>query len=210
MRFFLCCLFLIHLSGCARYKVCTQTFQTEPSCENPIRDENKRKALCHPLYRVIPRHRCQIKWYDLFHWTTWSLFGNDNSGVFGEEAGYRLQDPVSVKKALLWNLRNPLHNFTFYVIGTAGQQNSEFTLLKISGSEFEAFKYKPKGKTNFGGEGTSFYLGFHGWKPFISLRVAWCSTKTLDFYLGWRHRGNFGIKLASKKRKRAVKGPPQS
>lgn len=202
MRLFLCCLCLILLSGCAGYKVCTQAFLDEPPTEDKVLYENKKAALSHWLYRAIPRHRCQIKWYDIGHWTTWMLFGNDDDGIFGEEAHYRLDQKVTSCKALRWCLRNPLHNFCFYTIGSAHCRNSEITLLKIADYQVRYFRYSPYGTTNFAGKNTSFFLGLHGWKPFVSLRLVYSKTRSGNFYIGWRTSGNFGIKcnIAAKRK----------
>jgi len=170
--------FLFFFSSCISYK--------HPP-ENVIYED-------HWLYQVIPRHRAQIQWYDLPHWTTWMLFGNDDDGIFGEKARYKPEIPPSFKKTLYWNCRNPLHNFCNYVIGSAHRTNSELTLLKIYPTKLEAFKYKPIGDTVFASKDTSFFLALHGGKPFVSLRIAYGQGCTSDFYFGWRCRGDFGIK----------------
>lgn len=191
-------LILFACNGCASYKIPTQAFLDKE--ENQISDTrqfcNQKAALEHPLYRVVPRHRCQIRWFDLGHWATWMLFGNDDDGIFGEEssAHYHLEEKISAWKALRWACRNPLHNFCFYVIGTAYTTNSEFTFLKIDQEQFCFCTYRRSGGHNFG-KGTSFFLGFHGWKPFFSLQLLYTPKWRGQFYLGWRERGNFGIKM---------------
>jgi len=184
--FFLFC-FLLY--GCASYKVATSM--------DPNSIEVKDKAHSHWLYSVVPRHRDQIKWYDVGHWSTWVLFGNDDEGIFGEDTGrpYRPDQPDCLNKFLSWWMRNPLHNFTFYMIGSAHRVNSEWALLRMSDDRIHAFEYDPVAKHNFGGRGSSFFLGFHGWKPFISLRLCYFGRYMSQFYLGWRKEGNFGIKL---------------
>lgn len=172
------------------------------SCFTPCHEEegvvvqNRQEASAHWLYQFIPRHRSQIRWYDLGHWTTWMLFGNDDDGIFGEfsKSGYRLNQDVCFSKALDWACRNPLHNFCFYVIGSAHRQNSEFTFVKLSRRHMDFFHYLPQGHTNFADTGTSFFVGLHGGKPFISLRLRYSPCWKSDFYIGWRERGNFGIK----------------
>lgn len=202
------CIFL--LCGCASYKIPTQAFQQMPMdvmyTETDI--ENKKEALSHWLYHVIPRHRCQIRWYDIPHWTTWMLFGNDDDGIFGEEptARYCPSQKIGFSKATAWNLRNPLHNFCFYVIGSADRSNSEFTLLKITPDEYCLFKYYPEAKKVFASEKTSFYMALHGGKPFVSLRIVYNATRKGDFYFGWRERGNFGIKFVPFGKRKQKKG----
>ena len=56
-------------------------------------------------------------------------------------------------------------------------------------------QYKEKADTVFGGRYTSFYLGLHNGKPLISLRIAYGPKWKSDFYIGWRDKGNFGIKF---------------
>jgi hypothetical protein len=172
------------LTGCAPYKI-----------QNSDLDFTKNN---HSMYHIIPRHRCQMAWYDAGHWAAWAFFGNDDDGIFGEDSAvpFCSEKPNGCAKALRWWLRNPLHNFCFYVIGSAHRMNGEFTIIQWGpGNRYCLFWYEPQGETVFAGSGTSFYLGFHGWKPFVSLRIAYSRKLRSDFYIGWRPRGNFGIKL---------------
>lgn len=164
--------------------------------ELDLYQEYQQVACKHWLYRIIPRHRSQLYWYDFGHWMTWALFGNDDAGIFseGHVPLYLPDKPVSFYKCLAWMLRNPLHNFCYYVIGTHGLPCDEFTLLKIHRKKIEWLTYKPVAKTVFAGRYTSFYLGFHGGKPLISLRLSYGHKWKSDFYIGWRETGSFGIK----------------
>jgi len=173
------------LMGCAPYKVPTTAVQQNE--ETP-----------HWLYNIIPRHRCQIKWYDLGHWTTWALLGNDDGGIFGEDDPnpYHPCTPNSCRKALCWCARNPLHNFCYYLIGSAYCQNSELTLVEISRERRAVLTYYPLAWRNFASEdGAGFLVALHGWKPYVSLRLLYTPKYKGDFYFGWRDRGNFGIKF---------------
>lgn len=187
--------------GCASYKIPTESFQTVPEDIQPSEEQifayNRQQAATHWLYHYIPRHRSQIRWYDFGHWLTWMFFGNDDEGIFAEAqtAHFKLYEPVSFHKALSWTFRNPMHNFCFYVIGSAHRQNSEFTVLSATSEEWKFFQYLPQGDTVFAGDKTSFYFGFHSGKPFISLRLSYTPCWQSDFYFGWRSRGNFGIKF---------------
>lgn len=184
----------IFLCGCASYKIPTDVFRVEedhcPGCKN------YNQALSHWLYDLIPRHRSQIRWYDMGHWTSWILFGNDDDGIFGENWTFHLDQPISGLKALKWGMRNPLHNFCFYVIGSAHRHNREITLLNLTSKGLCLFEYNPYQSRNFGDVNSSFFIALHGGKPFVSLRLAYSSTHRGNFYLGWRDRGNFGIKFA--------------
>jgi hypothetical protein len=184
------------LSGCATYKIPTESFGSvsHETFEDPLSVQFERKALQHPLYSIIPRHRSQIRGYDLGHWCMWMLFGNDDDGIFGEgpKALYKLEVPNNFSKALSWTCRNPLHNFCFYVIGSAYKPQSEFALLKMDNTAFSLFRYKRKAEGNYR-KGSFFFIGFHGWKPFIFLRLLYSQKYKGQCYLGWRERGNFGI-----------------
>lgn len=193
---FLAIFLVFLLPGCATYKIPTETFAAVPqeTTADDLQGRREKEALEHPLYHIIPRHRSQIRPYDLGHWTTWLLFGNDDDGIFGEgpNAKYRLDAPISCSKALRWTCRNPLHNFCFYAIGSAYKPQSEFALIKMEYGSLGFFKYRKKAEGNFR-KGTFFFLGFHGWKPYIFLRLLYSQKYKGQWYLGWRERGNFGI-----------------
>jgi hypothetical protein len=150
------------------------------------------------LYDYVPESKDKVNKKSLSSWLAWSFIGNDDDGVYGEKptAGNWTNEKLGPKRAFMWWLRNPMHNFTFYVIGSAHKKNSEFVLFKCAENEGCQFmKYHKKASTVFAGKGTSFFVGFHGWKPFVSLRIDY--GRRLDFYFGWRERGNFGIKLVA-------------
>ncbi len=81
-------------------------------------------------------------------------------------------------RRVLWQLRNPLHNFTFYVIGVA---DKPFTRT----GKFPEAVFAPDGGWNWA-------VARHKWVrlPFISFNGKLC-----HFYFGWRERGNFGCKV---------------
>jgi len=78
----------------------------------------------------------------------------------------------------MWHLRNPCHNFDFYVIGVAdkpfrrGGRYPEAVSNPHGGWNWAVCRYK--------------WLRF----PFIAY-----DRRRFHFYCGWRERGNFGIKL---------------
>ena len=78
----------------------------------------------------------------------------------------------------LWQLRNPLHNFTFYVIGVA---DKPFTRT----GKFPDAVFAPDGGWNRA-------VARYGWLrlPFVSF-----NGERGRFYFGWRERGNFGCKV---------------
>ena len=77
-----------------------------------------------------------------------------------------------------WHLRNPFHNLTFYVIGIA---DTEFTRVGPSPENV----FAPDGGWNWAISRASVLP-----LPFVSFQ-----RNQFKFYLGWRERGNFGIKL---------------
>lgn len=189
--------FLLSLPSCASYKIPTSDFLTlKPSSGEIVEATPERKqALEHWAYKIIPKHRSQIRIYDLGHWLSWSLLGNDDDGLFAEENSSKFPEPkeIGLKRAALWGLRNPLHNFTFYVIGSAYWDNSELAIIQLAKEETAFLSYRKKGGVDFAGKSTSLFIGFHGWKPFVSLRLNY--GRMLDTYAGWRWKGNFGLKL---------------
>lgn len=166
--------------------------------------QRRREALSHWIYTVVPRHNSQIYWFDLPHWFTWALLGNDDDGLFGEEptADYKPEQAISGWKAARWAVRNPFHNLFFYVIGQAYRDPAGFVILSLSEEGVDFLDYRPKGGEVFAGSGgSSFYFGLHGFLPFLSFRVN--HVRQTNFYLGWRERGNFGLKAQlAKKYKR--------
>jgi hypothetical protein len=188
--------------GCAPYKYPTSCYYIKPEthiCKKEyfLYENYQEKAAQHWLYRIVPRHRSQILWYDFGHWFTWALIGNDDHGIFSEAQLplFKPECPVGLYKALAWMVRNPFHNFCHYVVGSADKKNDEWVFLKINRNRWCCFQYNPIAHTVFAGRYTSFFFGLHGGKPFISLRLAYGPKWKSDFYIGWREKGNFGIKV---------------
>jgi len=101
---------------------------------------------------------------------------------------YQPDDPSRRRK---WLLRNPLHNFTFYVIGVADKP-------------FERVGRHPKDVFNPEGGWNLATCRHRCWRlPFISYTRGRFAT-----YWGWRERGNFGVKLTFQK-PNASASPPQ-
>jgi hypothetical protein len=196
MKIFLVFPLFFVLSSCASYKCGNVKFLKAPPCEQ-VRC-NEIDASHHWLYQFVPRHRCQIRCYDLFHWTTWMLFGNDDNGVFGESTSrpYKLYYKNNFPKAVQWWVRNPLHNFTNYTIGSRHGENGEFTLLNLNPHKFQCCHYEKVASHNYGcRKCSSFFAGFHGGKPFLSLRILYPWQWKTEIYLGWRKGGSFGFKF---------------
>lgn len=88
---------------------------------------------------------------------------------------YRPEDPGRNWK---WHARNPFHNLTFYVMGIA---DTEFTRI----GPHPEHVFDPEGGWNWAVSRAALLP-----LPYVSYRG-----KRTQFYLGWRERGNFGIKL---------------
>jgi len=86
--------------------------------------------------------------------------------------------PDSKHRIFLWHLRNPFHNFDFYVIGVADKRF------------FRSGKYPEQNSNPHGGWDFEVARRKLAVLPFLSYRRDW-----FNFYFGWRDRGNFGIKL---------------
>lgn len=85
-------------------------------------------------------------------------------------------------RAAQWQMRNPMHNFTFYVIGVADQN-------------FIRYGRAPEAVFAPGG-GWNWAVIQKGWLrlPFVSYEG-----KKVRFYALWRERGNFGLKVNVRK-----------
>ncbi len=129
---------------------------------------HQKEAADHWLYQWIPRHRTQMVWYDA-RWLGWALFGNDDDEYLLKDRSHLFKPnyPDGLKKAGAWMLRNPLHNFCYYVIGSAGCINNESTIFKLNEKGISYFTYERIATTVFAGKGTSIFLGLHGGKPFF-------------------------------------------
>ncbi|HSH98886.1 MAG: hypothetical protein ACAH07_06055 [Methylophilaceae bacterium] len=111
----------------------------------------------------------------------WALFGNDDDGIYGD-SNWNKTGSKSWWTAIKWWFRNPFHNFCFYVIGFADVPASEY----VRKGRYPYSVFSPYGGWNF----TVIHYKWL-WLPFISFE-----DRTLgQFYIGWRERANFGIKL---------------
>jgi hypothetical protein len=123
---------------------------------------------------VVPPkdERPKIHFYDKLNPVWW--FGNADEPLPPE--WYRLDEKLRVLK---WRLRNPLHNFTHYVIGVEDKTFSR-------SGKFPERNSDPRGGWNIA-MGRRVLVPL----PFVSCERSWCT-----FYFGWRNHGAFGLKLA--------------
>lgn len=151
---FACCLWGV---GCQ--SVSRQTTHHVPAAAPPI--TASAPAERQPEEKARPRFGLRQKLNPL-----WWL-GNADEPTAPDD--YRVGEKL---RTLKWHLRNPFHNFTFYVIGIA---DKEFTRTGC-----------------FREQGWTWAVCRHGWLrlPFISYRRG-----GFTFYCGWRDRGNFGFKF---------------
>ena len=172
------------------------------SCSEPVN---------HWLYEIIPRHRGLLSlkrpWECLF----WALCGNDDDGIFGEaeHAGQEWQQRwrgagCSLQRFVWWQIRNPLHNLTFYVLGFADQDPKPplLQLGLLSTKELRGVRWMEDRDVFPMKDNTGIYAALFVAKrfvyPFVSVRLNLFQWKLLEGYAGWRERGNFGLALRLK------------
>ena len=128
---------------------------------------NETQTISRPAKILSPPIRSAQKWNPL-----WG-FGNADDP---EPPGWF--HPGSPNRRWLWQMRNPLHNFTFYVIGVSDKATTRT-------GKFPAHVFAPGGGWNWA-------VTRHRWLPlpFVSFEGERCR-----FYLGWRESGNFGGKV---------------
>lgn len=134
-----------------------------------------------PLVQSMAPRRPPAPWYrKLNPW--WLLFGNDDDGYFGDP-DWRAGRTETLGLAVIWWLRNPAHNLTWYGIGVADK------------ARLNVGRWAPEIHRPGGGLLTCWtevqVLGFL-WValPFISYL-----SPHVKAYAGWRPSGAFGFKL---------------
>jgi hypothetical protein len=173
-------------SSCASYRVPASAYGPKPT--DPY-FEVRKKAANSPIYNFVPRKREQLRLLDA-RWLTWSMTGNEDDGIFGEYAGKKpYSTNINFRTYVSWSiLRNPLHNFAFYVIGSAGwKRHYDFSLFSLGGKEPARAFSNPAQRE--GGDRPFFDLGFNDFKPYFKLNP-WRA----DLFFGWRGNGSFEIK----------------
>ena len=103
---------------------------------------------------------------------------NEDDGNCGDKGFFErvCNNKCDIKCKIRWFIRNPFHNFMFYVIGVADRKCDR----------------KPKSIWNKKGYSWNFDYTKCKWLylPLISYRS---KNGKFEFYFGWRDRGNFGI-----------------
>lgn len=170
----------------------------------------------HWLYRYIPCNHDQLKDRPFWQRITWGIFGNDEDGIFGEgpHSGTKWTKKwggqtvksishfpgiINFKRFILWQLRNPLHNFTAHVIGFKNKKNVSYKRIAlISTDGIKGYRDIRKPPVFPMKNRTGIYLGLHNKLPFLSARVKLIG-RWLEAYSGWRPGGGFGFALRLKK-----------
>jgi hypothetical protein len=183
-------------SSCASYRVPTAAYG--PKTDDPYFDVRK-KAVDSPIYNYVPRKSEQLRPLDI-RWITWALAGNQDDGIFGEYAGKKpYSTNINFRAYVSWSiLRNPLHNFDFYVIGSAAwKRHYDYSLFSVGGKQpARAFTNAARREA---GDRPFFDLGFNDFKPYLKLDP-WVA----DLFFGWRWNGSFEIKIrADRPRKKS-------
>jgi hypothetical protein len=180
-------------SSCASYRVATRAYG--PKAQDPFYEVRKR-AVASPIYRCVPRKSEQLRPVDA-RWLTWALAGNQDDGIFGEDAGKNpYSTNINFRTYLSWSIvRNPLHNFNFYVIGSAAwKRHYDLALFSLGGTKpARAFANTAQRKP---GDHPYFETGFNDFKPYLKLQP-WRA----DLFFGWRGNGSFEIKVRADKAK---------
>lgn len=168
------------------------------------------------LRHLVPWCFSDIKWYKPWQLITWALLGNDHDSPLGTSPksgevwikkygmGKKCQPKcvwhhgeISFKRLLLWNLRNPLHNLFFFVLGISYLKDIPQFHVVTLGQTSRFMKEEGRSVWPQGEYGASFVLRYYV-LPFFSVRTPLGFGKKFEFYIGWRERGAFGMALRFK------------
>jgi len=187
---------MLPLSGCLPYRQPTADFANLRSPDPADRYHDVRaEAAANPLYKIVPRNRKQIAWYDVPHWLSWALVGNEHDGIFGEDTNPPYTQTLNGKSFLAWQVRNPACNFCFFVIGSGDwKTHHSFTVLQADAVGTKGLKSEPHPSV-FGKGQSAFIFAFNDYKPYVSVKFPVWKDRHTDFYLGWRPEGHFGVKF---------------
>jgi hypothetical protein len=140
------------------------------------------RTVTRPAKVLSPPIRTAQKWNPL-----WSLGNADDPEP---PTWYR---PASPNRRWLWQTRNPMHNFTHYVIGVTDKDTTRT-------GKYPSEVFAPDGGWNWAYTKRGCLR-----LPFVSY-----AGKRSRFYLGWRESGNFGGKLNFKRTDEKPAQPAQA
>jgi len=146
-------------------------------CVSPV-NAQRTSAKAPPQGKEIIRNEPKVTVHTAQKWNPVWWFGNADDPEPPDL--YKPEDSARRRK---WHLRNPLHNFTFYIVGVADKP-------------FERVGRDPQEVFNPAG----------GWN-WATCRYKYCRLPFFSYtrgrfatYWGWRERGNFGLKLTFRKK----------
>jgi len=149
------------------------------SSTNQITSEPKPKW--HTVAMPRSPHVPVIHWYDKINPVWW--LGNAEEPVPPPE-----YQPTNSMRKVKWYFRNPFTNLSYYVIGVADKDT-------FRSGRYPTLVGNPHGGWNFAVTRRRIvYLPFMDYK-----------NRHMEFYFGWRERGNFGIKLVFHKKPEKLK-----
>jgi hypothetical protein len=146
-------------------------------CVSPV-NAQRASVKAQPPGKEIAHNEPKVAVHTVQKWNPVWWFGNADDPEPPD--WYKPEDPARHRK---WHLRNPLHNFTFYVVGVADKP-------------FERVGRHPQEVFNPAG----------GWN-WATCRYKYCRLPFFSYtrgrfvtYWGWRERGNFGVKLTFRRK----------
>lgn len=141
----------------------------------------RQKPAWHSVCMLPKVHEPPIRWYDKINPLWW--FGNVEEPV--APSWYKPGDPL---RNIKWYFRNPLTNLSYFVIGVADKRI-------VRSGRYPTEVGNPHGGWNFAvTRRRILFLPFWDYK-----------NRRMEFYFGWRERGNFGIKLIFHRKPEASK-----
>lgn len=142
----------------------------------------------HWLYSIVPASWDQAKWWQV---PLWTIFGNDDAGIFGERDPFFTHIPDNVADISFWGFvkwqaRNPLHSLFWTVLRWDAGDNA--LILYARDETGSRFWFRAPQRTWHADQGKQLYVRLLA--PFISYRGArW------EIYAGWRIGGALGFAL---------------
>ncbi len=118
--------------------------------------------------------------------------------MFNEDQTNGVPKTVCFKDAAKWYARNPLHNFTFYTLGTVGNpEHLNLTLFAADNDGVRALKLN--GESYVFKERWSFQIAINDGFPFIAWKIPYRffggTKRQFDGYFGRRPSGSIGAKF---------------
>ena len=150
-----------------------RTLGSDRLCSGSATNQDKLESTpkWHSVVMLPKTNTPPIHWYNKINPVWW--LGNIEDPI--PPAWY---EPTNSLRKVKWYFRNPFSNFSFYVIGVADKET-------VRSGRYPTQPGNPNGGWNFAV--TRRRIVF---LPFMDYK-----NRRMEFYFGWRERGNFGIKL---------------